>query len=113
MVKPKNRNMKRRYVRASGGEVKLHFGKRKASKHECALCGRTMHGMLHGAGINKAHNSPKTKKRPAALLAGLLCNICRATATEEAIRVKHGIKTINEIDLIFKKYVEMILKRIE
>ncbi len=113
MVKPKKRNMKRRYVRTSGGVVRLHFGKRKSSKHECALCGRTMHGMLHGAGISRAHDAAKTTKRPSALLAGALCNKCRAIATEEAIRVRHGIKPIDGVDLGFRKYVEMVLKRIE
>lgn len=113
MVKPKYRNMKRRYSRSPGGSIKLHFGKRKASKHECALCGRTMHGMLHGAGISRAHDAAKTAKRPSVLLAGALCNKCRATATEEAIKVKHGIKPIDEVDLSFRKYAEMIMKRIE
>ncbi len=113
MVEPKKRNMKRRYSRSPGGRIKLHFGKRKSSKHACALCGKTMHGMLHGAGISEAHNAPKTAKRPSALLSGALCNKCRAIATEEAIKVKHGITQIGEIDLSFRKYVEMVLKRIE
>ena len=52
----------------------------------------------------------KSEKRPERKFGGNLCSKCQAKVVVEAARVKEKAKSIEDVDIIYRKYVEGILK---
>ena len=113
MPKPSLRWKKKKKYKSRKGEARIAYGRRKTSKHKCALCHGVMHGMPHGKTGNQAGKLSKTERRPSALFAGTLCNLCRKQVIEEAVKVKAGLKEIGKVELRHKKFVDLALTKIE
>jgi len=110
MVKPSERRKKKKFRRTPGGKTKRVSVKKRPSAKKCQLCGNKLSGTLSGRKEAKASLS---QKRPSALFAGGLCNVCRAVAVEEALKVKLGVKKEEDIELRLKGAVSGALKKIE
>jgi|SRR3989344_1313119 len=104
MPKRKDRWKNKKFVRTPK-KTKVKYLREKTAKHECPNCGKTMHGMPHGKTRSKARKLSKTERRPTAMFAGVLCNICRQQAIEEAIKLNEGIKQLEEISMPLRNYV--------
>ena len=99
---------KKKKFRKTGSGTKRIFVKDKPGKHKCALCSRVMHGTPHGKTSAEVRKLAKTKRRPTALFAGILCNKCRGNIVEEAAKVEAKAKSFDEVELILRKYVEQV-----
>lgn len=77
MVAPRyrSRTFRRVKVKTPGGEVKVHFRKRKPSKARCHSCGDVLKGVLNERPY-KIQNVSRTKKRPSRPYGGVLCSRC-------------------------------------
>ncbi len=95
------------YKKSPSGEVTVHLEKRKDTKARCALCNEILFGASHERGLSKS------EKRPSAIFAGTLCNKCRKEVLEEAIKVKEGIKKLEECDIMQRKYIKEALNLLE
>ena len=110
MVNPGERRKKKKFRRTPGGKTKRVSLKKRPSKKKCSLCGRALAGTLSG---RKEAKAPLSKKRPSAMFAGGLCNVCRATVFEEAFKVREGIKGIGQVEIRLQGKVMEAIKRIE
>ena len=111
-MKPKDRRAKTVF-RKTPKQTKRVAVKKKTGKCSCSVCGRALHGTPSGKGIAGRGKLSKTQKRPSAMFAGLLCNKCRATVLEEALKIKYAGKKREESSIKLKKLVEEAIKRIE
>lgn len=110
MVAPNERRKKKKFIRTPGGRVKKVSIKKRGSRKKCALCSKPLNGTLRG---RKERKASKSKKRPSAPFAGVLCNNCRELVFEEAFKVKTGFKGIEEVELRTRDYVKEALKKVE
>lgn len=113
MPKKEHRWKKRKKTRKVSGKVRESYSRGKTSKHKCAVCKGIVHGTPHGRRQHQVSKISKSKRRPEAVLAGVLCNVCRAQVIEEATKVKYGVKNIGDVSLRLRKYIGQIEKRIE
>ncbi|MEM4598346.1 MAG: hypothetical protein QW400_01505 [Candidatus Diapherotrites archaeon] len=96
---------KKIYRKTPSGSVNIYFEKEsKKGNASCALCNSVLSGTKQVKGISKS------EKRPSAMFAGTLCNKCRNSVVEEAIKVKEDIKKLKECDIREIKYIEQALK---
>lgn len=107
MPKKSDRTKKKKF-RKTGSGTKRIFVKDKPGKHKCALCPRVMHGTPHGKTSSQVRKLAKTKRRPTALFAGILCNKCRGTVVEEVAKIEAGAKSMNDVELRLRKYVKQV-----
>ena len=112
MTKPSDKTRARKARKMPGGQTKSSYKDYKTGKHHCSVCQRVMHGMPHGKTRGEMAKLSKTEKRPEALLAGTLCNLCRATAVEEAVKVKLGLKPLKDVALNYRRHVERLQGRL-
>lgn len=86
MVRPKlrTRSYRRVKVRTPGGEVALHFEKRKPGKAVCSRCGNPLGGVPHQR-PSKLRGLSKSKKRPNRPYGGVLCSTCLAELISAAV----------------------------
>jgi large subunit ribosomal protein L34e len=86
MVRPmyRTRSWRRVIRRTPGGDVVIHFEKRKPKPARCARCGRPLGGVprLRPSELRKL---PKTAKRPERPYGGVLCGTCLAELIFEEI----------------------------
>ncbi len=108
MPKRSDRSKKKKFRRTASGKAKRIFVKGKTGKHKCALCERILHGVPHGKTGAEVRKLAKTKRRPTALFAGVLCNKCRAKAVAEAAKVEAKAKKFEEVELRLQKYVKQV-----
>ena len=113
MPAPKDRVKKKKFIRTPGSETKVHYFKGKPGKHHCALCSKVLHGMPHNKTKAQLSKLSKTQKRPEALLAGQVCNQCRTMLLDEAVKIKLKTKSLDDVKLNFKPYVESLMKMVE
>lgn len=113
MPNPNTKNRKLKNVRVPSGVSKKVIVKKKTSKHKCALCKQILHGMPHGKRPFEVKKLKKTERRPENLLASVLCPVCRDIIYQEAVMLKYKLKEEENIDIKHKKYVNMIIKKIE
>ncbi len=111
-MRPKDRFAKKIF-RKTAKQTKRIAVKKKTGKRHCSVCGRALHGTPSGKGIAGTGKLSKTQKRPSAMFAGLLCNKCRATVLEEALKIKYAGKKQEESSIKLKKFVEDAMKKIE
>lgn len=71
----RSRSYKRINKKTPGGQNVLRYKKKKPSKHVCAECGATLHGVPRGRPYEIGKLS-KTKKRPNRPFGGNLCSKC-------------------------------------
>jgi len=105
-MKPSERVMKRKHVRVPSGESKLRLIRHDKTKVSCGLC---------RVKISSASNDPKlskTERRPTILFGGVLCSICRDAVFENAIKVKLGVKKVDDLNLTMKKFVQQAINRV-
>ena len=107
-MRSKQGRKKKVYKKLPSGKTKIYFeGKKSKKKASCALCGRELAGVLDKRKLSR------TKRKPSAIFAGVLCNECRSVAIEEAIKVKTGIKRLEDCEMRFRSYIERSLKLLE
>jgi len=107
-MRGKQGRKKKMYRKTPSGKTKVYFKKEKRkSCASCALCSKTL------AGVSNERNLSKSEKRPSAMFAGVLCNECRTTVVEEAIKVKQGIKRLEDCEVRLRSYIEQSLKLLE
>ncbi|MEM4662598.1 MAG: 50S ribosomal protein L34e [Candidatus Diapherotrites archaeon] len=96
---------KKIYRKTPSGKIIIYFEKKaKKCAASCALC----HSKL--AGTVQAKKGGKSKKRPSVMFGGVLCNKCRSTVFEEALKVKENIKKLEDCDVKERPYIEQALK---
>lgn len=71
----KSRTYRRVKVRTPGGDVRIHYRKKKPSKSICAVCKAPLSGMPRERPI-KMQKMAKSKKIPTRPYAGNLCSKC-------------------------------------
>ena len=113
MTAPKDRARMKKFRRTPGSQTKTYYVKAKPGKHHCALCQKVLHGMPHNKTRAQLSKLSKTKKRPEALLAGQVCNQCRTTLLDEAVKIKLETKKLDDVKISFKPYVEILLGKID
>lgn len=105
MPNTKNRStsMKKVKRRVPSGESREYYSRRKSEKKaSCAICKARLLGVKR--------TGAKSTKRPERKFGGNLCHKCQAKVVVEAARVKEKAKSIEEVDIIYRKYVEGLLK---
>ncbi len=107
---PQKRRLKKVYRRTPGGRVVTHFRREKTGKHVCALCGRPLHGVPHGRRPSQVRKLAKTERRPERVFGGVLCAECTRRILELAFYVRAGVKSMEEIGIRERRFVEQALK---
>ena len=102
------RSKKKKFRRVGKGKSKKIFVNDKPGKHHCALCKGLLHGVPHGKNSSLVKKLAKTKRRPSALFAGILCTKCRSKVAVEAAKVEAGIKKTDKIEVRLKEYVKQV-----
>jgi ribosomal protein L34E len=72
-----------------------------------------MQGVPSGKNVSETRKMSKTEKRPTAIFAGILCNKCRATVLEEALKIKYAGKPIEKSSIKTRKFVTEAMNKIE
>ncbi|MCK4319496.1 50S ribosomal protein L34e [Candidatus Micrarchaeota archaeon] len=105
MPKPKDRSrsMKRKNIRIPSGKSVIRY-KRDLTPGtpKCAICKKKLGG-----------SSPvgsKTQKRAERPFGGVLCPSCLSKAIKASTRLKEKAITLEEVDISFRPYVEVLLK---
>lgn len=113
MPNPDQRYKKHKTVKTPGGKTVRRIVKKKTKKQTCAVCDSLIHGVPHGKRPFEVKKLSKTERRPENLLSSMLCPKCRKLAYLDAVMLKNKVKEEKDIDLRYKKYINMILKKIE
>ncbi|MFH1257203.1 MAG: 50S ribosomal protein L34e [Candidatus Diapherotrites archaeon] len=113
MPRRSQRSKSKKFRKTPGGKTKTHYFKGKGSKHECASCGKQLHGVPHSRKNFEVRNLSKSQRRPSALFGGVLCGKCRRIVVEETAKVKHGLKEAGDVSLSLKKFVEQAMKKVD
>ncbi|WP_042667804.1 50S ribosomal protein L34e [Desulfurococcus amylolyticus] len=81
----RNRSWRRIIVKTPGGDVSVHYEKRRPNAARCAICGRPLNGVpaLRPVELRKL---AKTEKRPERPYGGYICHECLARGIREAVR---------------------------
>jgi len=111
-MKPFER-VKPRKFRKTPKKTKAYAAEYKPSKHTCALCNSMLHGVPHGKRPSEVRKLSKTERRPTAIFAGMLCSKCRSLILEEAVKVKYGIKSIDDVLIKYRPYVNIAIQKVE
>ncbi len=108
MPKRSDRNKKTKFRKGGQEKSKRVFEKGKTKKHSCALCEGMLHGVPHSKRPAEVKKLAKTKRRPTALFAGILCTKCRSLVATEVAKVEAKVKTIDDVELRLQKYVKQV-----
>lgn len=111
MTKPHEMTMKKKFTRTISGKVKVSYSRDKPSKHHCAICKGILHGTAHNKSVAEVSKLSKTQKRPSVIFGGVLCTKCRKAVMEDSAKVISEVKTIDDINLTRRKYVEVIINK--
>jgi large subunit ribosomal protein L34e len=81
----RSRGLRRIKKITPGGELIVHYEKRRPGKARCAICGRELHGVpsLRPYQLSKL---AKTMKRPERIYGGVICPACLTRGLREAVR---------------------------
>jgi len=81
----RTRSWRRVIRRVPGGEVAVHYEKRRPNRARCAICGAELNGVpaLRPSQLAKL---AKTEKRPERPYGGYICPKCLARGIREALR---------------------------
>ncbi len=107
---PKNfQKTKKKKKRKTPKTTREYYDEEKTEKRKCGLCGEKLHGVPHGKRSSEVRKLSKTQKRPSVPFGGVLCSKCRRKVIAEKIKIKNGLKTIEDLDYKTKKFVKQIL----
>jgi len=81
----RSRSLRRVYVRTPGGELKIHYEKRRPGPARCAICGRVLGGVPRLRPVELRKLS-KTERRPERPYGGVLCPSCLARLLRKSVR---------------------------
>ncbi|MEB3846682.1 MAG: 50S ribosomal protein L34e [Desulfurococcales archaeon] len=86
MVRPalRSRHLRRVMKRTPGGDLIVHYEKRRPGPARCARCGRPLNGVPR-LRPNKLRGLSKTSKRPERPYGGVLCPQCLADLLRQSI----------------------------
>lgn len=102
MPLPKNRSSKyKKIARKTPKGTKEIYVLRKETKASCAICKKALAGVGCGS---------RTEKTVSRKFGGNLCHTCTERVIKEMARVKDGAKSIEDVDLIYKGYVQQLVK---
>ncbi len=105
MPNTKNRSTSMRKVkrRVPSGESREYYSRRvKDGKAHCGICKMALKAVQS--------TGAKSSRRPERKFGGVLCHKCQGKVVVEASRVKEKAKSMDEVDIIYRRYVEGILK---
>jgi ribosomal protein L34E len=104
MTKRKDRSTAIRKVkrRVPSGESREYYIRRKKKPSaSCALCGSALRGIGTGA---------KSSRTPNRRYGGNLCHRCGAKVLVQAQRVREKGKSIDDVEIVLRKYVQGMLE---
>ena len=105
MTATRNRSTSARLVkrRVPSGESREYYYHRKGKGGaSCAICKCALQAVQR--------KGPKSSKRPERIFGGMLCPKCQSVVVVEATRIKDKAKTLEDVDIIYRSYVQGILK---
>ena len=111
MTKPMNRRRKFKMRKTSSGTKKAYIDE-KGKKKTCAIKGVVLSGTSREK-KGRISKESKTQRRPSVPFGGILSGPAREEVFVELGKVAAGIKTLDQVDGKYKKYVQQALKRIE
>ena len=81
----RTRSWRRIIVRTPGGDVRIHYEKRRPGPAKCAICGSPLNGVpaLRPSQLAKLS---KTEKRPERMYGGVVCPRCLARGLRASVR---------------------------
>jgi ribosomal protein L34E len=82
----------------------------KHTKAECAVTGQKLHGVVSGSRAKKSKFT-KSMMRPSVPFGGILSSSAREAVFIEIGKVAAGIKSVDDVDEKYRKYVKQALKR--
>ncbi|MBI4016539.1 MAG: 50S ribosomal protein L34e [Candidatus Aenigmarchaeota archaeon] len=87
MVAPRyrSRTFRRVFVKTPGGQVVLHYKKRKPAQAQCAKCSSLLSGVPRVRARELQHMA-KTAKRPQRPFGGQLCSSCMRQVIVDSVR---------------------------
>ncbi len=103
MTKRKDRSTAMRKIkrRVPSGESREYYKRRlKKPKASCALCHTALQGIGSGA---------KSSRRPNRKFGGNLCHSCQSRVLVEAQRVREKSKSIEDVQMLYRKYVQGLI----
>jgi ribosomal protein L34E len=100
---------RKKFTRTISGKTRVRKGKKKTGKQHCSLCGRKLQGTPSGKTIAEIARLGKTKKRPSAMFAGILCGKCRTRIIDEAIMARQKSKNIEQAEITEQKFIKQAL----
>ncbi len=104
---------KHKTVKTPGGNSSRHVLKKKPGKHVCAISKKPLQGMPHGKRPFEVLKLTKTQRRPENLLASMISPDVRKDIYLQAVMLKYNVITLDDVDLRYVKYIEMIKNKIE
>ena len=106
MVDTGKRTMKRKSRKTPSKTTKEYF-RGTNTNASCAITGNKL------AGTKQSNKKSKTKKRPSVPFGGVLSTKAREQVFIELGKVVCEMKTIDEVDQKYRKYVKQAIKRVE
>lgn len=102
MTLPRNRSTKYRKITRKGpkGPTSAYVGREKAGA-SCAVCKVPLAGVRVGS---------RTEKSVSRKFGGHLCHSCASRVIKEASRVREKAKTMDDVGLVYRKYVQQLAK---
>jgi ribosomal protein L34E len=111
MVNPGKARMKRKSKRVSSTSKVEHYrGKKGVPK--CAVSGKKLAG-THTSTKGLANKKSKSQKRPSVPFGGVLGAKAREQVFIELGKVVAQVKTVDDVEQKYRKYVKQALKRAE
>ncbi|MCK9292831.1 MAG: hypothetical protein WCY27_00835 [archaeon] len=113
MPNPNQKYKKHKVVKTPSGKQSRLILKKKPSKHVCALSKKPLFGMPNGKRPFEVARLFKTQRRPENPLASMIAPDIRKDIYIESIMLKYNLITEDDIDLRHKKYIGMIISKVE
>jgi len=104
---------KHKTVKTPSGKNVRHVIKKKPSKHVCAISKKPLQGMPHCKRAFEVAKLTKTQRRPENLLASMISPDVRKDIYLQAVMLKYNVITMDDVDLRYVKYIDMIKNKIE
>ncbi len=104
---------KHKTVKTPGKKSSRLILKKTPGKHVCAISKKPLQGMPHNKRPFEVLRLTKTQRRPENLLASMISPDVRKEIYLKAVMLKYNIITMDDVDLRYKKYIDMIINKIE
>ena len=113
MVQPHERVKKKKFRRTARGKSKRFPSEKKTGKRTCALTRQALSGVPHGKRKSEVRKLSKSQRRPTAVLGGVLSSKARRHVMEESIKVKTKVKSLQDVELKVRGFVNQVIKKLE